>query len=271
MLEIRPITRSLTPNAWNKNLYVLTFSAEASMHRLKDIIHSNDHVEFAELNEIPRLAAQSNDTKFSNQYSHDFSHMDSQFAWNLEKGDDSVIVAIIDTGVDWDHPDLQGNLWFNSAEDANSNGVFDLGDLDNDDDDGNGYEDDVIGYDLFDGDGNPAHSGLPAEDNHGTKMAGVIAAVTNNGLGVAGIAGGWGASQPGCQMMILRVGDEDTLNGEAIVDTPPRRWTPRSAKLNFWQEVFSCHASMIESLSWRPFAWPQKRAYRPEGLSNGWV
>lgn len=98
-------------------------------------------------------------------------------AWEIESGSDEVIVAVIDGGVDYTHADLAGAMWTNNAELNGTAGV---------DDDGNGYVDDIYGYGFGDqtGDYNPA--------NHGTHVGGTIGAVNNNGIGVAGVAGGNG-------------------------------------------------------------------------------
>lgn len=102
-------------------------------------------------------------------------------AWNSTLGFESVIVAVIDTGVDIDHPDLKDNIWRNQNEIA-GNGV---------DDDRNGYVDDVNGWDFVDSDADPrpvAEPGAPAElMHHGTVSAGVIAARGDNGRGIAGV------------------------------------------------------------------------------------
>ena len=107
-------------------------------------------------------------------------------AWDRATGDD-IVVAIMDTGVDDSHPDLFDNMWRNPGEVA-GNGI---------DDDGNGYVDDVYGYDFVDGDGF-------AEDNwgHGTHVAGIAAAVGNDGYGVPGLA-------YGAQIMALKFLDVD--------------------------------------------------------------
>jgi subtilisin family serine protease len=95
-------------------------------------------------------------------------------AWSLARNStNQVVVAVIDTGVDYNHPDLAGNMWTNAAEIPN-NGV---------DDDNNGYVDDFYGYDFADGMPNPSDSGF-----HGTHVAGTVAAVGNNNLGVIGVA-----------------------------------------------------------------------------------
>ncbi|MDH4240459.1 MAG: S8 family serine peptidase, partial [Phycisphaerae bacterium] len=100
--------------------------------------------------------------------------IDAPEAWDMTaRGGSEVIVAVIDTGVDYTHPDLAANMWVNQAEFTGTSGV---------DDDGNGYIDDIYGYDFayFDAD--------PIDDaGHGTHVSGTIGAVGNNGVGVAGV------------------------------------------------------------------------------------
>ncbi len=108
--------------------------------------------------------------------------IDAPEAWDIETGDSSVIVGIIDTGIAYNHPDLAANMWTNTGEIAD-NGI---------DDDGNGYVDDVYGINCIDG------SGDPYDDNgHGTHVAGTVAAAMDNGEGVVGVA-------PGVSLMGLK-------------------------------------------------------------------
>ncbi len=93
-------------------------------------------------------------------------------AWDITQGDRQIIVAVIDSGVNYKHPDLAGNMWINSAE---KNGVAGV------DDDNNGYIDDINGYDFINKDNEPLD-----DVGHGTHCAGVIGAVHND-LGVAGV------------------------------------------------------------------------------------
>ena len=104
----------------------------------------------------------------------------------LITGDPSIIVAVIDEGVKYTHPDLKDNMWTNSAENGGSEGK---------DDDGNGYIDDVHGYNFVTN--GPVSWGIlnaqgKGDSGHGTHCAGVISAVNNNNLGVCGVAGGSG-------------------------------------------------------------------------------
>ena len=101
--------------------------------------------------------------------------IDAPEAWDLTQGSSNVVVAVIDTGIDYGHEDLSSNMWRNPGE-IPGNGI---------DDDGNGFRDDVYGWDFCNEDSDPY------DDNfHGTHCAGTIGAAGNNGIGVAGV--NWG-------------------------------------------------------------------------------
>ncbi len=119
-----------------------------------------------------------NDTLFSNQWNmnnENDTDINAPEAWQLTTGSSDVVVAVVDSGVDYTHPELTPNIWRNTAECDGTPGV---------DDDGNGYVDDCMGYDFGDNDSNPMDlMTVP----HGTHVAGIIGAVGNNGEGVSGV------------------------------------------------------------------------------------
>ena len=110
-------------------------------------------------------------------------------AWDIGRGDSTAIVAIVDTGIDWVHPDLVDAIWRNPGEsgtdakgaDRRTNGA---------DDDGNGFVDDWVGYDFAGRDGRSADNDPSPGHWHGTHVAGIAAASTDNGVGIAGLAHG---------------------------------------------------------------------------------
>ncbi len=155
-------------------------------------LESDPNMEYAEPVYIRRLLATPNDPKYSQQWF--LPQIKAPQAWNVQKGDSSVIIAILDTGVDYDHEDLAGNVWTNEAEVNGSPGV---------DDDDNGYVDDIHGWDFGDNDADPNDmpSGSPGR-GHGTGCAGLACAVTNNGIGVAGVS--WN-----CRFMAIKIDPDD--------------------------------------------------------------
>ena len=112
------------------------------------------------------------DPRYGEQVVHQIC--EAEGAWDVTTGDSDVVVAIIGTGVDRGHPEIDDNMWTNPGETAD-NGI---------DDDGNGYVDDIYGWDFVDDDNDPYDPG----DDHDTQVAGVLGAEADNGLGGAGIA-----------------------------------------------------------------------------------
>lgn len=154
-----------------------------------------------------------NDDSVSNQWYH--SYIRTFDAWDNSRGNTGVRIGVLDTGLDFGHPEFEGQVAVNAAEDLNGNGSLEAwpstemrngqsGDFDEIDNDGNGYTDDVAGYDFTDQPRSPFGGDYlfedadPSDDNgHGTSVAGVIFAQADNGIGGAGIA-------PNCRAVVLR-------------------------------------------------------------------
>ena len=145
-----------------------------------------------------------NDPLYKNQWY--LKIINAEKAWALASGKD-VLIGVVDTGIDFFHPDFKNNLWINPEEDLNKNGRFEpwsdtiyidgvFGDLNGKDDDGNGYIDDIIGYDFVSqynynfGDWYEFDPIPNDEHGHGTLVSGVIVAEQNNNLGITGLAYG---------------------------------------------------------------------------------
>jgi subtilisin-like proprotein convertase family protein/subtilisin family serine protease len=165
------------------------YKATAAIEQLE----KHPAIEYAEYNYIVHVLGTPNDPSFGELWglnntgqaggtaNADISAVD---AWDVTTGNSDVIVGIVDTGIDYNHPDLAANIWRNPGEIA-GNGV---------DDDGNGYIDDIHGINAITG------SGDPFDDNaHGTHCAGTIGGVGNNGVGVAGV--NWNVSLIGLKFL----------------------------------------------------------------------
>jgi subtilisin family serine protease len=182
------------------DLYLLEFKTDYSNdtlfndYRNCSIVVNADSISGGYRKDI--TTATPDDPLFSSQLA--FTHMQFDDAWNINTGNNSVVVGLFDTGLDWKHPDLAENVWQNLGEDYDNDGhvleynsgtgewEFDPGDINNQDDDGNGYVDDFIGWDFNDDDNDPFHENIYADSTHGTKIAGSIGAVGNNSIHAAG-------------------------------------------------------------------------------------
>ncbi len=151
-------------------------------------------IAYAEPDYVRHFSSVPNDPMYGNLWGMPKISMPD--AWDLSTGDSDIVVAVIDTGMDMDHPDLLANLWSNSIE-IPGDGV---------DNDGNGYIDDINGWDFVSGDDDPEDG-----DGHGTHCAGTIGAVGNNANQVVGVC--WTVS-----IMPLRVGTGLGLLDSDIVD-----------------------------------------------------
>ena len=147
-----------------------------SVEQAIELYSTDPDVEYAEPDYIVNAQVIPNDPYFSYLWGLNNANdadIDAPEAWNINTGSSNVVVAVIDTGVDYTHPDLSANIWVNAAEKNGSPGV---------DDDGNGYVDDIYGIDTYNNDSNPLD-----DDGHGTHVSGTIGAVGNNDIGVAGV------------------------------------------------------------------------------------
>ena len=151
---------------------------QAALKQLKN----NPNIEYAEYNYKVYPNAIPSDTEYSNLWG--MTKIGAEQAWDLTIGDPSVVVGIIDTGFDYNHPDLIANIWNNPGEIA-GNGI---------DDDGNGYIDDIHGISAINNNGDPMDTG-----SHGTHVSGTIGATGNNAEGVVGV--NWQTSMVGCSFL----------------------------------------------------------------------
>ncbi|MFH1197944.1 MAG: S8 family serine peptidase [bacterium] len=151
-------------------------------------------VEWAEPHFVYELQYTVNDPSYDLQWGLD--KVQAQQAWDVTKGNPNVIIAINDTGIDWDHSDLADNIWWN-ADETPGNGI---------DDDNNGYTDDVRGWDFGGLTGTPDNDPMEDRPDHGTHVAGIACAVTDNMFGIAGLGFN-------CTLMPVKTAQDNVRNG----------------------------------------------------------
>jgi subtilisin family serine protease len=167
------------------NVYMAELNDDTTVPEAVAKLSARSDVEYAEPNYIYRAAATPNDSEFPNLWGLNNAgqtiegvagtpdaDIDAPEAWDVTKGSPNVVVAVIDSGVAYGHPDLNDNIWINPGE-IPGNGV---------DDDGNGFVDDVRGWDFVQDDNQPLDY-----NEHGTHVAGTIGAEGNNAQGVTGV------------------------------------------------------------------------------------
>jgi subtilisin family serine protease len=202
VLQVEPMFRSRLGKARPDlpdltRIYRVTLADGVDVRRAALLFGRDSSVEYAEPIPAHYLDETPNDPNFNLQWF--LESIDAEAAWDVHKGEDGaeVVVGISDSGVAWRHEDLVENIFQNLGEDADGDGkvieasgdtwVFDAGDINGVDDDGNGYADDFVGWNFLNDD--------RGEDNdpddpgsHGTHVAGLAAARTNNGIGVSAIS-----------------------------------------------------------------------------------
>jgi hypothetical protein len=178
--------------------YSITFRDGPDLMSLLEAYGRLDAVDHVEPDGIHPIHYDPNDPMLTQQWG--IAKIEAGGAWDITQGDPDVVLGIPDTGVDWDHPDLEADVWLNEAEVNGTPGV---------DDDNNGYVDDFRGWDWVTG-----VNGAPGEDDqtpdndpmdfagHGSHVGGITSAATDNGVGVAGVGFN-------CKIMALRVGWQD--------------------------------------------------------------
>ncbi|MDZ4712777.1 MAG: S8 family serine peptidase [bacterium] len=189
---------------------------ESKIQQVMDLGNKNEYIEYIQPNgrfkteNTTEAAFSPNDTYYSQQYYLDLIGMQS--TWDITKGDSSIIIGVIDTGMDFLHPDLQNSYKINYGEYGDgkqSNGI---------DDDANGFIDDWRGWDFTDEPltGDPRRGDYlepdndPSDDNklsHGTATIGIINAALNNNIGISSVA-------PNCKVMVLRAFDAEGFGEE---------------------------------------------------------
>jgi subtilisin family serine protease len=179
-------------------IVTMFISASIDPELISAKLSKSDLVEWAEPHYLYQLAYTPNDPNHASQYA--ISKIQSEAAWDINKGDSSIIIAIDDTGVDWDHPDLAANIWVN---DDPVNGI---------DSDGNGYIDDINGWDFGGLTGTPDNDPKEDRPDHGTHVAGISSAVTDNGVGVSSIGFN-------CTIMPVKTSQDNIRNdfGQALI------------------------------------------------------
>ncbi|MEK7172423.1 MAG: S8 family serine peptidase, partial [Patescibacteria group bacterium] len=184
----------------NKNIVVVKIAQKNNFKKILDYYQNQSEVEYAEPNFLYHASIIPSDTYFTNQWY--LQKIKAVEAWDQIRESPNITIAIIDSGVQINHPDLASNLWANSKEIPGNNI----------DDDKNGYIDDVYGWDFVNNVADPSPKFMPGFTEagilHGTIVAGIAAASGNNAAGIAGVT--WSA-----KIMALKVLDD---KGEGSTD-----------------------------------------------------
>jgi subtilisin family serine protease len=209
--------RVRNPEPHVPSFYVL--KTDRSIPALCAELNRDPEVQYAQPNYIYRPCREPNDPDFADQYAHQLIQMTE--AWDISTGSRGIVIAVLGTGVDVNHPDLKDNIWVNKAEIA-GNGI---------DDDKNGYIDDVHGWNFEEANGNVSPNTSYSSSNHETQVAGVIGAIGNNGKGVVGV--NWQ-----CSIMVLRLSPNYTSKEVAAALDYAAANGARVANMSFGGDAF---------------------------------
>lgn len=167
---LHPTGYGLGAQSLGSGVYRVNLPAVATVDQALAMFRARPGVEFAQPDYRVQVTATPDDPSVGSQWG--LNAIGAPQAWNTGTGTGRIIVAVIDSGVAYNHPDLKANIWHNPGEIA-GNGI---------DDDHDGYVDDAVGYNFVSNNGNPVD-----DDGHGTHVAGIIGAVGDNGVGVSGV------------------------------------------------------------------------------------
>ncbi|HEX2962533.1 MAG TPA: S8 family serine peptidase [Ignavibacteriales bacterium] len=184
-----------------EDIVTVEYGSDVDPRDMAEKVKSTGEVLWAEPHFVYKTSTVPNDPSYSQQWS--LATIQAELAWGITKGSDAIIIGIVDTGVEWGHPDLTDKIWINTKE-TPDNGV---------DDDHNGYVDDVRGWDFGGMTGTPDNNPDEDQADHGTHVAGIAAATTGNGKGIASIG-------YNCRIMAVKTSrnDDRDSQGEVYVD-----------------------------------------------------
>ncbi|MFC1782131.1 S8 family serine peptidase [Planctomycetota bacterium] len=235
--------------------FELELETGQSLEEVAAAYQQNPDVEYAELNYIVAINTHPNDPLYPMQWplnntgqvypeSGRYNHppgmpdcdIDAPEAWDVHTGNPEVVIAVLDTGVDYNHRDLLNNLWINQMELNGAAGI---------DDDGNGYVDDIYGYDFYHGDSDPID-----DHGHGTYCAGIIAAESDNGLDISGIC--WSGRIMGLKFLNAGGSGNDIDAANAIyyaanngADVLSNSWGGSDYSETLWQAIEYAHSQGV--------------------------
>ncbi|MCF8242634.1 MAG: S8 family serine peptidase [Melioribacteraceae bacterium] len=194
-----------TSKKWESNeldkIAVLTYTSPVDPLYLSKKMNSIKDIEWAEPYYLYETDFIPNDIRYNEQWW--LKNIDAQQAWDVTKGSSSVVIAIVDTGIDWDHPDLAANIWRNPGE-IDGNGR---------DDDENGFIDDIRGWDFGGISGTPDNNPMEDRPDHGTLVAGIASEVSDNTIGFASIGFN-------CKLMAVKTSQDNIrteVDGDALI------------------------------------------------------